>query len=136
MGLPHSGYNSRMTETTADELRAMADGAATVLNVGASAGHREIRGAIRYRPQDLLTPEHLALPIAQDRPVVLYDERGDGKHTAQIAARFTAEGFDARILRGGFAAWESIDGPTQEPTLDQIVPPMRPSQVQELDRRI
>ena len=125
-----------MKETTAEELRAMAEGAATILNVGSHAGHREIRGAVRYRPHDLLTPDHLALPIAQDRPVVLYDERGDGERTAQIAERFSAEGYDARILRGGFDAWERIDGPTQEPTLEQIVPPMRASEVQALDRRI
>lgn len=123
-------------ETTADELRALGESAATILDVGSHAGRREIRGAVRYRPRDLLTPEHLALPIAHDRPVVLYDERGDGERTGQIAERLIAEGFDARVLRGGFAAWQSIDGPTQEASVEQIVPPMRSSEVQGLDRRI
>lgn len=123
-------------DMTADELRALGDGAATILNVGSHAGRREIRGAVRYRPNDLLTPDHLALPIAQDRPVLLYDEHGDGERTPQIAEQLAADGFDARILRGGFAAWKSIDGPTQEPSVEQIVPPMNATEVQGLDRRL
>ena len=70
-------------ETTVDELPALADSGATILNVGARGGHREIRGAVRYRPRDLLTPEHLAIPIAPDGPVVLYDEDGGGELTGQ-----------------------------------------------------
>ena len=34
----------------------------------AMQGKREIRGAIRYRPHDLLEPEHLVLPLEHDRP--------------------------------------------------------------------
>ncbi|GAC1619147.1 MAG: hypothetical protein NVS4B13_11440 [Candidatus Elarobacter sp.] len=124
-------------ETTVDELRALADTGATILNVGKHAGHREIRGAIRYRPHDLLTPEHLAIPIAQHEPVVLYDEKGDGTQTREIADKLAHDGFtDVRILQGGFAAWEHAGGATQEPSLEQVVPPMRASHVQALDRRI
>ena len=47
-------------ETTVDELRALAESGATILNVGKHGGHREIRGAVRYRPHDLLTPDRLA----------------------------------------------------------------------------
>jgi 3-mercaptopyruvate sulfurtransferase SseA len=124
-------------ETTVEELRALGDSGATIVNVGKHQGHREIRGAIRYRPHDLLTPERLALPIAVDKPVVLYDEKGDGDLTEQIAEKFRANGFeDVRILKGGFAAWEAAGGPTQEPSLEQVVPPERPDEVQKLDRRI
>jgi 3-mercaptopyruvate sulfurtransferase SseA len=124
-------------ETTVEELRALADTGATILNVGKHAGHHEIRGAVRYRPHDLLTPDHLAIPIAQDKPVILYDEHGDSDLTKQIAEKLTASGFkDVRTLQGGFSAWEKADGPTQEPSIEQVVPPTRPSQVQELDRRI
>jgi 3-mercaptopyruvate sulfurtransferase SseA len=123
-------------EITVDELLALGDNGATILNVGHHAGHREIRGAVRYRPSDLLTPDHLALPIAPERPVVLYDEDGPHTETTQIAGKFAANGFEVRTLHGGFAAWEAADGATQEPTLEQIVPPTRPSQVQELDRRL
>jgi 3-mercaptopyruvate sulfurtransferase SseA len=124
-------------ETTVEELRALADTGATILDVGKHQGRREIRGAVRYRPHDLLTPEHLAIPIAQDKPVVLYDEKGDSDLTKQIADKLSADGFaDVRILTGGFAAWEQADGPTQEASLEQVVPPMRNSQVQELDRRV
>jgi 3-mercaptopyruvate sulfurtransferase SseA len=124
-------------QITADELLALGDSGATIVNVGQHQGRREIRGAIRYRPHDLLTPDHLALPLAQDRPVVLYDEKGDRDLTLQIAEKLRASGFeDVRILEGGFAAWEAAGGPTQEPTLEQVVPPTRPSEVQTLDRRI
>jgi 3-mercaptopyruvate sulfurtransferase SseA len=124
-------------EITVDELRALTDTGATILNVGARAGRREIRGAVRYRPHDLLTPEHLALPLATEKPIVLYDETGDAELTRQIAEKFEANGFaDVRTLQGGFAAWERAGGPTQEPSLEQVVPPMSAAEVQPLDRRI
>jgi 3-mercaptopyruvate sulfurtransferase SseA len=124
-------------QITADELLALGESGATILNVGHHAGRREIRGAIRYRPHDLLTPNHLALPLAQDRPLVLYDEKGDGDLTGQIAEKLRTSGFpDVRILKGGFAAWEAAGGPTQEPSLEQVVPPTHPSEVQTLDRRM
>jgi rhodanese-related sulfurtransferase len=123
-------------DITVEQLLALDDTGATIINVGAHAGAREIRGAVRYRPHDLLTPEHLALPIAADTPVVLYDEHGDGRQTQEIAAKLAAEGFDVRILAGGFEGWEKAGGPTQEPSLEQIVPPMRSAEVQELDRRL
>ncbi len=124
-------------EITVDQLRALDGTGATILNVGKHQGHDEIRGAVRYRPHDLLTPEHLAIPIAPDAPVVLYDEKGDSDLTAQIAAKLAANGFrDVRTLQGGYAAWKEANGPTQEPSLEQVVPPMRASEVQQLDRRI
>jgi len=125
-----------MKEITVDELRALGEGGATILNVGSHQGRREIRGAVRYRPHDLLTPEHLALPISHDRPVVPYDEKGGAGHTKEVAEKLASEGYDVRILQGGFAAWEQAGGPTQEPTIEQVVPPMRASEVQELDRRV
>jgi rhodanese-related sulfurtransferase len=124
-------------QITVDQLRALGESGATIINVGQHAGRREIRAAIRYRPHDLLIPDHLALPLAQDRPVVLYDEKGDGELTEEIAEKLRASGFqDVRILKGGFAAWEAAGGPTQEPSLEQVVPPTHASEVQELDRRI
>jgi 3-mercaptopyruvate sulfurtransferase SseA len=124
-------------ETTVEELRTLADTGATILNVGKHAGHREIRGAIRYRPNDLLTPDHLAIPIAQDKPLILYDERGDAEETGHIAQKLKANGFtDVRTLQGGYSAWEKANGPTQEPSIEQVVPPTHRSEVQKLDRRI
>jgi 3-mercaptopyruvate sulfurtransferase SseA len=123
--------------TTVDELHALIERGATILNVGKHQGHGEIRGAVRYRPHDLLTPEHLAIPIAADKPVVLYDEKGDGDLTRQIADKLRGDGFtDVRALEGGFAAWERAGGETQEPSLEQLVPPMRGSEAQKLDRRV
>ncbi|MEA2689963.1 MAG: hypothetical protein QOD51_2570 [Candidatus Eremiobacteraeota bacterium] len=124
-------------EITVDQLRALTGTAATILNVGKHQGHAEIRGAVRYRPHDLLTPEHLAIPIAPDQPVILYDEKGNGDLTSQIAEKLAQNGFtDVRILQGGYAAWEEAGGETQEASMEQVVPPMRASETQKLDRRI
>jgi rhodanese-related sulfurtransferase len=124
-------------EITVEDLRALGEAGATILNIGKLAGRREIRGAIRYRPHDLLTAQHLALPIAPDKPVVLYDENGHGDLTRQIAECLRDAGYDdVRVVQGGFAAWERAGGPTQEPSMEQVVPPSRRSEVQQLDRRI
>lgn len=124
-------------QTTVDELRALAASGATILNVGKHQGHSEIRGAVRYRPDDLLAPGRLAIPVAPDKPVVLYDDKGDADLTDRVARRLAENGFtDVRVLGGGLAAWEAADGETQEPSLEQIVPPVKPSEVQELDRRV
>jgi 3-mercaptopyruvate sulfurtransferase SseA len=124
-------------EITVDKLQALDEGGATVINVGNHAGTREIRGAIRYRPHDLLEPTHLVLPIAPEKLVVLYDEHGGGDRTTRIAERLRADGYaDVRVLQGGFAAWERAGGATQEPSLEQVVPPTRGDEVQELDRRL
>jgi rhodanese-related sulfurtransferase len=107
-----------------DELRTLGTAGATIINAGKHAGSAEIRGAIRYRPEDLLTASHLALPIATDRPVILYDEHGGGKQLEEIAARLRANGYsDVRILAGGFADYASAAAPLQEASTEQIVPP-------------
>lgn len=124
-------------ETTVEELRALGPNGATVINVGHHQGKAEIRGAVRYRPHDLLTPSHLSLPIAPELPIVLYDEHGKSDEPQQIAARLNESGFkDVRILQGGYAAWEAAGGETQEATMEQVVPPSKTSEVQELDRRV
>ena len=46
-------------QTNVDEVRALVERGATILNVGAHAGKAEIRGALRYLPDDLLRPERL-----------------------------------------------------------------------------
>lgn len=120
-----------------DEVRRLTAQGATILNVGKHQGRREVRGAVRYRPHDLLTPDRLAIPIAPDKPVVLYDENGNGDLTHQVAAKLEQNGFgDVRRLEGGFAAWEAAHGETQEPSLEQVVPAAQPSEVQALDRRV
>jgi len=124
-------------DISVEQLRALGENGATIVDVGKHQGRREIRGAVRYRPHDLLTPDRLALPLAPDKPVVLYDEKGDGDLTKQIAAKLIASGFsDVRTLTGGFAAWEAAEAPTQEASLEQVVPPTHASEVQKLDRRV
>ena len=119
------------------ELQALGPDGATIINAGTHAGSKEIRGSIRYRPEDLLTASHLVLPIATARPVVLYDEHGSGKHLGEIAEKLRANGFpDVRILDGGFEAANVAEAPLQEASTEQIVPPSKPSEVQALDRRL
>jgi 3-mercaptopyruvate sulfurtransferase SseA len=120
-----------------DDLRSLGPSGATIINAGHHAGSREVRGAIRYRPDDLLTATHLALPIATDRPVILYDEDGRGKHTEELAAKLVANGYpDVRILDGGFAAYLAAGEPTQEASTEQVVPPSKREEVQALDGRL
>jgi rhodanese-related sulfurtransferase len=113
---------------TAEQARALAARGATILNVGKHQGRREIRGAVRYRPDDLLTPERLTIPVALDKPVVLYEEKGDGGVLERVAPKLEQNGFtDVRILDGGIAAWEAAGGATQEASIEQVVPPAEPS---------
>jgi 3-mercaptopyruvate sulfurtransferase SseA len=120
-----------------DELRSLGPNGATIIDVGKHAGRTEIRGAIRYRPDDLLIAEHLALPIATDLPVVLYDEKGEGDKLEAIAEKLRASGYhDVRTLNGGFAAYTASGEPTQEASMEQVVPPSKSDEVQTLDRRL
>jgi 3-mercaptopyruvate sulfurtransferase SseA len=122
---------------TVDELLALGENGATVINVSKHAGSKEIRGSIRYRPSDLLTADHLVLPIATELPLVLYTEAGDTLDTFAIAQNLTESGYpSARILEGGFKAYEAAGAPTQETSMEQIVPPSKKDEVQALDRRI
>jgi 3-mercaptopyruvate sulfurtransferase SseA len=121
---------------TTEELMGMTSGA-TIINVGKHAGKREIRGAIRYRPSDLLDAEHLALPIARERPVVLYAEGGSSDELGQIADKLRSEGFkDVRVLDASLHDYEQAGGETQEASMEQVVPPHRSEEVQDLDRRL
>ena len=121
---------------TVDELRALPAGA-TIINAGHHAGKREIRGAIRYRPHDLLEPAHLALPVQHKRTVVLYAENGPSDELTQIAEKMSADGFtDVRVLGATLDDYEKAGGDLKEASTEQIVPPSRPSEVQDLDRRL
>lgn len=110
---------------------------ATIVNAGKHQGRRELRGAVRYRPSDLLDAEHLALPLAHDTTLVVYGEHGPDDDLARIAERFRSEGYtDVRILDASLADVERAGGATQEASLEQVVPPHQPGEVQELDRRV
>ncbi len=124
-----------MSITAADLLTR--DPRTTIINAGKSAGKREIRGAVRYRPHDLLEADHLALPIAHDSRVVLYAENGDHEALEKIADKLRAEGFtDVSVYDGTLAAYEEAGGETQEASMEQVVPPSQADEVQALDRRI
>ena len=121
---------------TAGELLAH-DPHTTIINAGKHQGKREIRGAIRYRPHDLLEPDHLALPIEHDKPVILYAESGRDETLDRIAEKMRADGFSkVRVFEGTLAAYEQAGGAMQEASLEQVVPPQRPDEVQDRDRRL
>jgi hypothetical protein len=121
---------------TVDELLTH-DPSVTIINAGKHQGKREVLGAIHYRPSDLLEAEHLALPIAHESPVILYTEDGDSKLLETIAAKLRGDGFsDVRIYEGALADYELAGGATQEPSMEQVVPPSEPDEVRKLDRRI
>jgi rhodanese-related sulfurtransferase len=97
---------------------------ATIVNAGKHPGKREIAGAIRYDPKELLDAEHLALPIAHDGAVVLYAEHGSDDQLRAVADKFRAEGFtNVNVYDGTLAEYEKTGGATQESSTQQIVPP-------------
>jgi rhodanese-related sulfurtransferase len=99
----------------------------TIINAGKQPGRREIRGAIRYSPSELLEADHLALPIDHESRVILYAEHGHDDTLAKIADRMRADGFtDVRVYEGTLAAYEEAGGETQEPSMQQIIPPSEP----------
>jgi rhodanese-related sulfurtransferase len=120
-----------------DELLHLGENGATIVNAGKHAGRQEIRGAIRYEQSDLIDAEKLTLPIATDRPVVLYGEREPDDVLETVAEKFRRSGFpDVRLLSGGFKAYEDAGGPVQEASVQQVVPPHNVSEVQEFDKRL
>lgn len=126
-----------ISEITVESLRGMAPATVTILDVGQHAGKAEIRGAVRYRPHDLLLPDRLVLPLAPQIPIVLYDQDGGADLTRKVADKLRESGYsNVRILHGGFAAWRDADGETQEPSLEQLVPATEGREAQALDRRV
>jgi rhodanese-related sulfurtransferase len=98
----------------------------TIINAGKGPGAREIRGAVRYDPRELLAAGHLALPIERDHRVILYAEHGHDETLAEIADKMRADGFsDVRVYEGTLAAYEAAGGETQTPSMQQIIPPSR-----------
>jgi rhodanese-related sulfurtransferase len=122
---------------TVDELLHLGETGATIVNAGKHAGRREIRGAIRYEQSDLIEAEKLTLPIATDKPLIVYGESDPNEALEHIAENFRQSGFsDVRLLSGGFKAYEDAGGPVQEPSIQQIVPPHKIEEVQAFDKRV
>jgi hypothetical protein len=113
---------------SASDLLTMTPGA-TIINAGKQPGHKEIAGAIRYSPKELLDTEHLALPIAHDGAIILYAEHGPSDELTKIASKMQADGFsDVRVYEGTLADYEKAGGATQEPSMQQVIPPSKPDE--------
>jgi len=101
---------------------------ATIINAGKHPGRREIAGAVRYDPTELLEAVHLALPIAHDGVVILYAAHGCDDHLLTVAEKMRHDGFtNVRVYEGTFADYEKAGGATQESSTQQIIPPSTPS---------
>jgi rhodanese-related sulfurtransferase len=123
-----------MNLTTAQLLDEI--GRATVIDVGRHAGSRQIAGAIRYRPDDLLRAERLLLPVDRERAVVLYGTRGWDRQFEEIAEKFRQNGFsNVRIYGGSLQDFEDAGGRTEDSSYEESVPPSEPDEVNVLDRR-
>ena len=97
----------------------------TIINAGHAPGAREIRGAVRYNPHELLNSVHLALPISHEAPVVLYAAHGPDGELHKIAEKMLADGFsNVSVFDGKLSDYEDAGGETQEPSMQQVVPPM------------
>jgi hypothetical protein len=121
---------------TTDELIAAIPNA-TVINAGKSAGKREIAGAVRYRPSDLLTAERLVLPLDHDRAVILYAAGGPDDQLETIADKMRRNGFaDVGIYGGTIREFEDAGGRMQDASYEQVVPPTQAGEVAKLDRRV
>ena len=108
---------------TASDLLTTTPGA-TIINAGKQPGHKEIRGAIRYNPKELLEADHLALPIAHDGTIILYAEHGASDELSKIARKMQADGFsDVRVYDGTLDDYEKAGGATQAPSMEQVIPP-------------
>jgi rhodanese-related sulfurtransferase len=104
------------------------DPSVTIINAGAHPGKREIRGAIRYDPSELLEAQSLKLPIAHDASVVLYAENGGGDTLEKIAGKLRTEGFtQVSVYAGTLADYEKAGGATQEASMEQVIPPSKPA---------
>lgn len=90
-----------------DELRAMAPGAVTLLDVRLSedfaASPTMIPGATHRDPEAIAD---WARTLPRDKPIVVYCVKG--KWVSQKAATYlSAQGFDVRSLDGGINAWDA-----------------------------
>jgi rhodanese-related sulfurtransferase len=90
-----------------DELKAMAPGAVTLLDVRLSedfaASPTMIPGATHRDPEAIAD---WASTLPRDKPVVVYCVKG--KWVSQKAATYlSAQGFDVRSLDGGINAWDA-----------------------------
>jgi hypothetical protein len=102
------------------------DPSVTIINAGSHAGKHEIRGAIRYKPSDLLDAAHLALPIAHEAGVVLYAEHGASNELEKIASKLRAEGYaKVSVFAGTLKDFVDAGGETQDASMEQVVPPSK-----------
>lgn len=95
-----------------------------VLDLRRNTHGKQIYGAIRYDPKKLLDAPRLTLPLPQNSGlIVVYDENGTSSDVAAIGDKLRENGYgEVRALEGGFKAYETANGKTEEMTMEQPVP--------------
>lgn len=92
-----------------------------IIDARTHQGKEQIRGAVRYDPKQLLSEEHLALPIAHDERVVVYSD--DDERAGQIAEHLRDQGYkNAAVLAGGLEAYRNAGLPLEQATQEQPIP--------------
>lgn len=82
-------------------------GAAFVIDVRRAPDHTQIRGAVYYDPDALLTADHLMLPIPKERTIVAYCADPDEATSTRVARKLVEHGYThVHVLAGGYANWK------------------------------
>lgn len=110
-----------MNETTRVAATEVDTATMPTLDVRKHARGEQIRGAVRYDQQALLSEERLALPLDRDRQIVVYADDDEGAQ--RVAARLREQGYEkTAVLDGGIEAWKEAGMPTEQLTQEQPIP--------------
>lgn len=66
----------------------------------------QIKGAVYYDPDDLLSAEHIHLPVPKEHPIFTYCTATQEGTSALIARKLMAEGYShVHPILGGYSPW-------------------------------
>jgi rhodanese-related sulfurtransferase len=103
-----SPMNELVPSMRADALEAQTP----ILDVRRAPHVYQIRGAVRYDPEELLAAKHPSLPIDKNEPMALY---GDSEELlAAVVLKLRYEGYRAAVLEGGIESWRDNGLPVED----------------------
>jgi rhodanese-related sulfurtransferase len=118
--LPERGdHNTIMSATlmTKEELRQAlesADDRARPVALDARLKYAYEHSTLRLPGAVRLPPNATDVPaLSKARPIVVYCSDPDEITSRRVAAAFVANGYDARVLKGGVSEWISANLPTE-----------------------
>lgn len=66
----------------------------------------QIRGAVYYRPHDLMSADRVVLPVSKDRLIIAYCDSPHEALSTRVVQRLRSQGYsNAFPLFGGYASW-------------------------------